>query len=155
LSFHIDQFGYLSEHNDYETDRAATDIELQMWHSLCPELPMPCWPRPEIPTLGVTPKELSDCLIGDVPYTLNALDVAALRQLPGFEPEIRKEPLQMGTIGRLGKAAIYVSRAIPKGYYYQGAIELWLTPEESAVEPDLDPQVKAEVQRGLRPLMEG
>jgi hypothetical protein len=76
LHFHIDQFGYLTEHAGCESEsRVASDAELQMWHNMCPELPVPCWPRPEIPTLDATPKELADCLFMDEPYTLNAQDV--------------------------------------------------------------------------------
>lgn len=157
LHFHIDQFGYLTEHAGWKSEtREATDAELQMWLALCPEFPPGKWPPYEVPALDATQKELADCLVGSGPYTLNAQDAILLRTAPGFRPCLVRELLQEGILGYFEGATIHVSRAIPKGYYYQGVVEQQQeTSEDGRITSlDLDPLLEGTIQMNLRPLME-
>jgi len=165
LHFHINQFGYLTEHAGWKSEtRPATDSELQMWQALMPDMPL--WRPghediPDIPVLDATEGELDYALIGEDPFTLNAADVAVLRRMEGFTPCNDRESLQRGLIGHyrgrgpFEPAPIYVSRVIPKGYYYRGIIEAWRPPEgERVLEPEMDPQLWATIALELRSLID-
>lgn len=157
LCFHINQFSYLTEHRGWKSEtRQATDEEVQMWVTIFPG--MPIWRPghediPAVPVLDATEGELAYNLLGDGPFTLNVADFAVLRHMEGFAPCNDRESLQRGLIGHYQGPPIYVSRAIPKGYFYQGAIEAWRPPEgERVLEPEMDPQLWATIQ--LRSLVD-
>lgn len=165
LHFHINQFGYLTEHRGWKSEtRPATDSELQMWQAMVPEVPY--WRPgdgdvPDIPVLDATEGELAYNLLGEDPFTLNAADLATLRRMEGFTPCNDRANLQRGLVGHYqargpwGPAPIYVSRAIPKGYFYSGAIERWQPSEgERVLEPEMDPQLWATVTLELRSLID-
>lgn len=152
LCFHINQFGYLTEHAGWKSEeRPATDPELAMWWALVGMSP---W-RPGDDLVGVpvpdaTAEELEYALWGG-PYTLSAADLATLRLLEGFVPYLDRERLLRGLVGRYKDADIYVSRAIPKGYYYEGTIPLWRPPEGGRqLDPGLPPELEAMVRVEMR-----
>jgi hypothetical protein len=164
LTFHINQFGYLVEHRGYKSEeRPATDYELDMWYALVPEL-RPWKPGDEswdVPVLDATKGELDYALIGPDPFTFNAADVAVMRHMVGFTPCNDRASLQRGLVGHyqgrgpFEPAPIYVSRAIPKGYFYQGTIERWQPPEsERVLEPEMDPQLQATIMLELHALID-
>jgi hypothetical protein len=165
LTFHCDGY-FITEHDDDREARPATEPELAMWGLLTGDF------DPE--NLPATPKEVLHSLqYRKGPFTLNAVDVAALRKLENFEPCLDRSELQAGIIGwlhrppcdypedspwfRPERACIYVSRAIPLGYYYEGPhvpeIHWRPTSEERQVEPDLDWGIECKISLNLKPFM--
>jgi hypothetical protein len=84
-----------------------------------------------------------------------------MRHMVGFTPCNDRASLQRGLVGHyqgrgpFEPAPIYVSRAIPKGYFYQGTIERWQPPEsERVLEPEMDPQLQATIMLELHALID-
>ena len=157
LHFHIDQFGYLTEHAGWKSEtREATEPELQMWEILVGLTKRRLDdPIRETPVLDAIPAELEDVLWKG-PYTLCAVDFVVLRGLEGFEPCNEREKLLRGLVGHYREAEyrdadIYVSRVIPKGYFYQGIIERFQPPEgERVVDPGLSATIEMTIGVELR-----
>ena len=88
--------------------------------------------------------------------TLNGMDFGVLRgtERGRFNPITTRDLLMTGWMGTFDKVLhIYISRKIPVGYYYLGYIQELHTQFVAGigVQPDLDPQTIAQVQRGLEP----
>ncbi len=153
LHFHIDEFGYLTEHAGWKSEtRRATDEELQMW-----ELLVPGWRSVKV--LDVTPDELMSTLWWRTgPVYLNPLDIEPLLYIKGFEAELDREELKDGRFGKLENAILYVVREVPHGYFYWNGRRVepwhWQPPEgERTLRPELDADVQFKLQMGLEPLM--
>lgn len=114
LHFHIDvECRTLVPHNNAEDEkREATDEEIRMWEELCPEDPsyLPA-------TIAEVERSLAD---RKGPFTVNPVDFVQVRLSPGFTLEENSGQRQEGLYGVLKGEAVYVSRLIPLGFFYQG-----------------------------------
>lgn len=156
LDFHVDQYGYYVEHAGWKSEtRPATDAEKMLWRHLVPELPIwDMWSDagvPEVQALNAVPEEFQSCVWGPEPHTLSAQDVAVLLRLQAFTPCNTRTDLQRGLCGWYTNpedreptpTPIYVSRLVPKGYYYHGSLETWRPPTgERVLAPELTPDQK-------------
>ena len=129
LTFHCDGY-FITVHDDDREAREATEPELAMWRRLVGDF--------DSGFLPATLEEITDRLkYRKGPFVLNAVDAATLRQLKDkFRPCLDRDDLKRGLIGWLCRppcsypndhfcyypteAAIYVSRAIQVGYYFEG-----------------------------------
>lgn len=92
--------------------RDATNEEIRMWTELCPEDPS---------HLPATQAEVSRSLGSKTgPFTVNPVDFVQVWGLPNYLPEENSGKIQDGLYGSLNGQAIYVSRIIPLGTYYNG-----------------------------------
>jgi len=159
LTFHIDKFGYITEHRGWKSEtREASYYELEMWQSLCYELPPVEWPPSEIPTLDATPEEFCSSILGDDPFTISSFDVSVIMHMKEFTPCMNRNDLKRGLIGhfnrKLWNTPIYVSRAIPKGYIWCGVIECWQPKSnERELEPDISQHIKSKIDVEIHSLM--
>jgi radical SAM superfamily enzyme YgiQ (UPF0313 family) len=144
LYFHVDtQTQTLVPHTgDSEDEREATDEELLMWERICTE---------NLESFVANPEEVvASWRYLHGPFTVNAEDLAVIRGLPSFSPCTTKEELMKGQLGFYTKGSgfstpIYVSRAIPVGFFYLGprVPEIHWTP--SGTERELEPSLPLEV----------
>jgi hypothetical protein len=155
LGFHIDAFGYLVSAGYRDEDRVATDEEQVMWRQLV---------GPIEGVLDAQLREFESCIVHPGPYYLSPEDFATMRQVGrklgrhAFWACIDRLALQVGYMGTFDEVPIYVSRAIPKGYYLNpGRIipELnWRpNPDKREVEPELDYGLRVELEADLRPFL--
>lgn len=139
FTFHIDG-SYLTPHAGWKSEtREATEEEQSMWYQIVGDF------DPE--KLPATPEEVySSFLYRDGPFTINAEDFQALRQLSrNFDPATERSQLLSGLMGwfipgdtdrpstaeevlaymvgdkpRPAGIPVYVSRAIQVGFFYEG-----------------------------------
>jgi len=159
LHFHIDTWGTLHAHDGEGTKREATEQEIQMWDRLFGFGGIVCTIRVG-QALDAHPLEFVSSLTGEGPYYLSSDDLAVLRRDKAFGPNTDRESLIRGFFGSYKeKAHIYVSRAIPKGYYLNvGRIvpELNWHPTTAVTRelaPELDEALRVELELNLRPLL--
>jgi len=148
LTFYIDG-RYIVKANGWEGDiREATEEEIQMWSLLCPEDPE---------NLLATVDEVRASWHDRCgPFTINARDYHSLKGCGReFTPETKKEYLLQGLIGAYIGKDIYVSKAIPIGFFYEGERipELhWYPPNGYlGLEPELPAEVELQVWNTLYP----
>jgi len=139
LTFYVDGH-YIAKINGwYGAPREATDEEIQMWALLCPEDP---------DQLLAIVEELRDSWRErEGPFTINPRDYHSLKACGrDFVPEVQKEDLIYGLIGRYLGKKIYASRGIPIGFFYEGERipELHWRPSNGVFDPE--PELPAEVE---------
>jgi hypothetical protein len=158
LNYHIDPYGYVDEGGDEsEEQRRATDFELSMWSRLVPPEFVPQWPlQTPLPSLDATLEEFQN-VYPHSPMTFNAEDFAVLRRYGdklGVLPVLDRALLHRGLVAYWEGFPVYVSRLIPKGYYWKGALETWRPPEgERVLNPGIDDQLAFKINRELSDLM--
>jgi hypothetical protein len=148
LTFYLDGHFLIKSSGWDESIREASDEEIQLWALLCPEDP--------------------DHLVASVeevraswndrkgPFTINARDYHSLKGCgQDFIPEIRKEYLMQGLIGEYIERSVYVSKAIPIGFFYEGeripALHWYPVQGSFDVEPELPAEVELQVWNTLYP----
>jgi hypothetical protein len=148
LTFYLDGH-YIVKTNGWEGElREATDEEIQMWSILCPEDP---------DHLVASVEEVRACWNErNGPFTINARDYHSLKGCGrDFEPENRKEYLVQGLIGTYTGKTVYVSKAIPIGFFYEGdripALHWYPARGSFDPEPDLPAEVELQVWNTLYP----
>ena len=174
LYFHIDcydhqgnrrDYGLLTEHSGHDSEiREATEAELQSWH-----LMVPSDFNPE--ELSANEWEAQDSLVWRTSVTVNAKDFVAIRMLRDiFEPCTQRDLLLTGLFGWVvnqnrsdwaiangvpHETPVYVSRAIPVGYFYEGEHQPTIhnrPPSEGERQlQEIPPEVELFVKQNLHP----
>lgn len=147
LTFYLDG-RYLIRTGKWNEIREATDEEIQLWSKLCPE-------DPDHLLASVEEIRVSWCNRRG-PFTINPRDYHGLKGCGSeFAPETRKESLLQGLIGTYSGRSIYVSKAIPIGFFYDGERipELHWYPVRGTFdpEPDLSAEIELHVWSSLYP----
>lgn len=153
LFFHIDLWGVLHLHDGEDTERDATEPERVMWRSLVGEI------EPGR-VLDALPSEFERSLTGRGPCYISPEDFAVLRSDPAFAPNTDRAQLMAGFFGVYKeKTPLYVSRAVPKGYYLDAdrvVPELNWRPGDAMTRetaPELDEVLRCELEVNLQPLL--
>ena len=151
LNFYINRWDMVVWQGHSEPNRPATDAELDMWRVLLPKFEG---------VLPADPREFRGHFYAPGFYYLCAEDFAVLRQGPEFKACLERSALTSGYRGTFQGANIYVSRAIPRGYYLamqNEAPELNWHPSDQSNErelaPELDARLRAELEANLQPLL--
>lgn len=150
LTFHLCD-GFITEHDDDREAREASEPERSMWTALTGEF------DPE--KLPATEGEIiSSFKYQNGPFTVSPADSQTLLKMQGFHPHTDVTCLKMGNVGYFDRKPIYVSRAIPDGYFYEGERipELHYQRHENTTPTPYAPipaEIKARVGRDLRPFM--
>jgi hypothetical protein len=153
LTFHLEGM-FITDHDDDREAREATEAEQALWARLVGDF------DPE--TLPTTADELRSCWkYRSGPFTVNATDAEVLFHMsqPEWVPETDALRLQMGYIGYFQNRPVYVSRAIPVGFFYEGPRipEIHYLPhadmEPQQPDAELSQEVERKVRRELHPFM--
>lgn len=148
LTFYIDG-RYIVRTNGWEGGvREATDEEVQMWGLICTEDPE---------HLLATVEEIrASWSERKGPFTINARDYHSLKGCgKDFVPETQHEYLIQGLIGEYIGKRVYVSKAIPIGFFYEGpripALHWYPTKGTFDTEPELPAEIEMQVWNTLYP----
>lgn len=152
LTFHCDGY-FITEHDDDREAREATEPELAMWQALTGDF------DPE--NLPATAAELRSSWAWQTgPFTISPKDAEVLFRMDASEwkPETDALQCQMGCLGWYKNKPVYVSRAIPTGYFYEGPRipEIHFLPHaDMQPRPDAEvpPEIEAKVGMALKPFM--
>ncbi len=162
FAFHITLDGEIMEHQGWRSEyRRATDPELAMWAKLAP----PQWVPNEqgylgdlVPAERAQMDEIEYALAVPGPITMNPMDYAMLRKRGRDQMDFCTDVslLRRGFQGTWkDESPVWVSRAIPVGYYWRGVYEHQSLPTlvegETLDIPDVDPGLVATVFAELRP----
>ena len=151
LTFYLDGRSLVHLIADWEgSTRDATDEEVTMWSIICTEDP---------DNLQATPQEVrASWVTRKGPFTINAKDYHGLKGCGAghFVPEDGKDNLLLGMIGQFDGKSVYVSRAIPIGFFYEGPriSELHWRPSEHnryEIEPELPAEIELNIWNALYP----
>lgn len=151
FSFHITLWGDTVEHTGWLGEsRKATAPEVAMWARLVPAewVPKEGYTGESVPALVAREDEMLAALRVPGPITMSAQDFAVLRSDGRFTPCNDRELLDRGCFGTWNDVSpVWVSRAIPVGYYWHGAFETVRPTRENGVlnVPDVDPMLEATI----------
>ena len=151
FSFYINLWGDLIELPVWDHPaRKATAPEVAMWAKLVPAewVPKEGYTGGSVPSLVAREDEMLAALRVPGPITMSAQDFAVLRSDGRFTPCNDRELLGRGCFGTwAGESSVWVSRAIPVGYYWHGAFETVRPTRENGVlnVPDVDPVLEATI----------
>lgn len=152
LTFHCDGY-FITEHDDDREAREATEPELAMWQALTGDF------DPE--NLPTTAAELRSCWeFRNGPFTVSPKDAEVLFHMarPEWTPETDATQLKMGCLGWHDRRPVYVSRAIPVGYFYEGQRipEIHYLPHadmQATPDAELSTKIECKVGMALEPFM--
>lgn len=148
LTFYIDG-RYIVRTNGWEGEvREATDEEVQMWSLVCQEDPEHL--------LATVEEVRASWVERKGPFTINARDYHSLKGCGrDFTPETRHEYLIQGLIGEYISKKVYVSKAIPIGFFYEGpripALHWYPARGTFDPEPELSAEIELQVWNTLYP----
>ena len=151
FSFHITLWGDTVEHTGrLGESRKATAPEVEMWARFVAAewVPKEGYTGESVPYLVAQKDEMMAALRVPGPITMSAQDFAVLRRDGRFTPCNDRELLGRGCFGTwAGKSPVWVSRAIPVGYYGRGVFETIRPTRENGVLniPDVDPMLEATI----------
>jgi hypothetical protein len=155
FSFYINLWGDLIELPVWDhAARKATAPELAMWAKLVPAewVPKEGYTGGSVPVLRATDEEVLAALVAPGPITVNPEEAARIRAVGYgrncFFPCLDRELLDRGRFGTWNDVSpVWVSRAIPVGYYWHGAFETVRPTRENGVlnVPDVDPVLEATI----------
>ena len=148
LTFYIDS-RYIVKTNGWEGEiREATDEEIQMWGMICVEDP-----EHLLATVEEVRTSWSD---RKGPFTINARDYHSLKGCGrDFITETQPGDLIQGLIGAYIGKKVYVSKAIPIGFFYEGpripALHWYPARGTFDPEPEISAEIELQVWNSLYP----